>query len=305
MAKGTFRPVQTGFWTDNRVVEEFSPEDRYFYLYLTTNPHMTQIGIYHFTPKIAAFEMGYSKEAIIVLLDRFEKKYGLIKYSSETNEVAIKDYLIDGVISGGDVLEKLMLRELQKIECTDLINYIYNNIYNKQIKNLTVLKVIKYIKKTYINVNAESDADSGIDSDIDSDTDSGIDSKKSQGKASSDDFFEQCWKAYPRKKGKGSVSKSQKKKLFCDVGLDQMLRCIERYKQYVVGKDEQYIMYGSTFFNSGYVDYLDENYGEKNDLQKSNEPETHKEPKVGKWNAEWDDDDDDGLDEWMRKNGGK
>lgn len=252
MAKGAFRPVQTGFWTDNQVVEEFSPEDRYFYLYLTTNPHMTQIGIYHFAPKVAAFEMGYSKEAIIVLLDRFEKKYGLIKYSSETNEVAIKDYLIDGVISGGDVLEKLMLRELQKVECTDLIYYIYNNIHNKQIKNLTVLKIIKYIKNTYVNVNAESG--------IDSDTDSGIDSKKSQDKASFDDFFDQCWQSYPRKKGKGQVKDATKKRLAKEVGLEQMLRCIERYKAEMVGKDEQYVMYGSTFFNSGYVDYLDENY---------------------------------------------
>lgn len=38
-----------------------------------------------------------------------------------------------------------------------------------------------------------------------------------------------------------------------------MLRCIERYTEYTKGKDEQYTMYGSTFFNSGYVDYLDEN----------------------------------------------
>lgn len=299
MAKGTFRPVQTGFWTDNRVVEEFSPEDRYFYLYLTTNPHMTQIGIYHFAPKVAAFEMGYSKEAIIVLLDRFEKKYGLIKYSSETNEVAIKDYLLEGVISGGDVLEKLMLRELQKVECTDLINYIYNNIYNKQIKNLTVLKIIKYIKNTYVNVNAESD----IDSDIDSDTESGIDSKKSQDKASHADFFDQCWQAYPRKKGKGQVKAATKKRLAKEVGMEQMLRCIERYKAEMVGKDEQYVMYGSTFFNSGYVDYLDENYETKNDLQ-SQPKEEPEEQRVGIWKDEWDNEDD-GFDEWMRRNGGE
>lgn len=257
MAKGTFRPVQTGFWTDNQVVEEFSPEDRYFYLYLTTNPHMTQIGIYRFAPKVAAFEMGYSKETIIVLLDRFEKKYGLIKYSSKTNEVAIKNYLLEGVISGGDVLEKCMMRELQKVEDTDLITYMYNNIYNKQIKNLTVLKVIKHIKETYINENAESGYDSGIDSDIDS--------RKSQDKASYADFFDQCWQSYPRKKGKGQVKDATKKRLAKEIGLEQMLRCIERYKTEMVGKDEQFVMYGSTFFNSGYVDYLDVNYETERD----------------------------------------
>lgn len=88
----------------------------------------------------------------------------------------------------------------------------------------------------------------------------------SDGKSQADDkhfasdWFEACWKAYPRKKGKGQVKDATKKRLAKDVGLEQMLRCIERYKAEMVGKDEQYVMYGSTFFNSGYVDYLDENY---------------------------------------------
>lgn len=76
-----------------------------------------------------------------------------------------------------------------------------------------------------------------------------------------DKFFATAWKAYPRKKGKGQISNAKKKMLYESVGTEQMLRCIERYKEYIRGKDEQYIMYGSSFFNSGYVDYLDENYG--------------------------------------------
>lgn len=78
-------------------------------------------------------------------------------------------------------------------------------------------------------------------------------------KADIDSFFETVWKAYPKKKGKGQISNAKKKALYESVGLDQMLRCIERYTEYTKGKDEQYTMYGSTFFNSGYVDYLDEN----------------------------------------------
>ena len=78
-------------------------------------------------------------------------------------------------------------------------------------------------------------------------------------KSSIDDFFETLWKAYPKKKGKGQISKAKKIKLY-NTGLDKMMRCIDRYKEYIQGKDEQFVMYGSTFFNSGYVDYLDENY---------------------------------------------
>lgn len=67
--------------------------------------------------------------------------------------------------------------------------------------------------------------------------------------------FEKLWKMYPRKKGKGQISKTCKTKI-AKIGFDRMAKAIENFKRDMQGKDEQYIMYGSTFFNSGYVDYL-------------------------------------------------
>lgn len=72
-------------------------------------------------------------------------------------------------------------------------------------------------------------------------------------------FYEQLWNMYPVKKGKARISLSQKKKLH-SIGLEEMTRAINRYKKEIEGKDKQYIQHGSTFFNSGYVDYLDANY---------------------------------------------
>ena len=85
-----------------------------------------------------------------------------------------------------------------------------------------------------------------------------------------DTFFESIWKMYPKKKGKGQVSKSQKKKLF-DIGIDEMTRCLERVNKYYTDKktEEQFMQQGSTFFNSGYLDYLDCNYA---DTEKKAEP---------------------------------
>lgn len=103
---------------------------------------------------------------------------------------------------------------------------------------------------------------------------SSIRSKKSRAKKQSEDdckgqmeeqeetdeeFFERIWKLYPRKEGKGSVSKT-KKGVLHRIGYDEIARCVERYKQTRQGKDPKYTMHGSTFFNSGYVDYLDANY---------------------------------------------
>lgn len=89
-----------------------------------------------------------------------------------------------------------------------------------------------------------------------------------------DDFFESIWKLYPIKKGKGQVSTSRKKALQ-KIGYDQIGRCVDRFLKDMSdsGRDRKYWMHRSTFFNSGYVDYLDENWGqESEDLEKPREP---------------------------------
>lgn len=72
-----------------------------------------------------------------------------------------------------------------------------------------------------------------------------------------EELFASLWKLYPEKKGKAHVSKKSKLALM-DYGYDQIARCIERYRESKL--DWQQWQYGSTFFNSGYVDYLDENF---------------------------------------------
>ena len=146
------RIVSTSFWEDEKVVETFSPEDKYFYLYLLTNPHTTQLGVYRLVPKTAAFELGYSKEAVCVLIDRFEKKYGLIKFSRETSEVAIKNYLRHSIVKGGKPVMDCLLKEESSIEDKSLLVYIYNNINNKENINNTVKEYLEHIK-IYINDN--------------------------------------------------------------------------------------------------------------------------------------------------------
>ena len=80
-------------------------------------------------------------------------------------------------------------------------------------------------------------------------------------KAAINDFFESIWKLYPNKKGKGQVSDSKKKALY-DIGYDELSRAIERYKAGLAQDEWRKLQYGSTFFNSGYIDYLDANYTE-------------------------------------------
>lgn len=71
----------------------------------------------------------------------------------------------------------------------------------------------------------------------------------------------QIWERYPNKKGKATAIK-RIPKLIKEYGYDQLIRCIERYEQTKSFKDG-FRKQGDTFFNGGYVDYLDENYQEE------------------------------------------
>lgn len=80
-----------------------------------------------------------------------------------------------------------------------------------------------------------------------------------------DEYFKQLWKLYPKKKGLGSISYTQKQKLY-KIGFEEMSRAVKRYvdEQKELGTELKFYKMGSTFFNSGYVDYLDCNCDPKN-----------------------------------------
>ena len=77
---------------------------------------------------------------------------------------------------------------------------------------------------------------------------------------------EYIWELYPVKKGKTKALKSIDK-LLKTYTKDELIRCIERYKnskpEFKNG-DFTYMQHGSTFFNSGYEDYIGKNYQEPN-----------------------------------------
>lgn len=162
---GVKRIVDTSFWTDDKVIELFSPEDKLFMLYVITNPHTTQLGIYHINKKNMAFELGYSLDTVSVLLDRFENKYQIIRYSNETNEIAIKNYLKHSIVKGGKPVEDLLIKEINQIKDKSLLKYIFNNIKDYNNLNLTVNNIINLLNvNDNNNDNEESYNDSVNDS---------------------------------------------------------------------------------------------------------------------------------------------
>lgn len=134
------RIVDVDFWTDEKVIELFSPEDKLFFIYLLTNPHTTQLGIYPISKKVMAFEIGYSIDAINVLLDRFENKYGLIKYKN--GEMAIKNSLRHSIVKGGKPVEDLLVKEISAVKTKSLLKWVYESVKGSTDLNETVKKVL-------------------------------------------------------------------------------------------------------------------------------------------------------------------
>lgn len=113
-----FRTVQVTFWTDAKITDEFTPEDKYFYLYLFTNPHTNLCGCYEISIRQVAWETGYSQETISRLIDRFETVHHVIRYSSETREVLLVNWGKHNWTSS-DKYRKPLLKEIETVKCPE------------------------------------------------------------------------------------------------------------------------------------------------------------------------------------------
>lgn len=128
-----FRLIYTDFWRDPKVLEEMTPEDRLFYLYLLTNPCTTQVGIYQITKKQMAMELGYSLETINALMDRFINHHKLITYNASTREIAINNWGKYNLKNSGKPVLDCIKKELSNVKDLELVRLIMESVDNDKI----------------------------------------------------------------------------------------------------------------------------------------------------------------------------
>lgn len=255
------RVVDTEFWNDSKVSDLFSAEDKYFMLYLLTNPHTTQLGIYELSVSKAANELGYSKDVVKVLLERFQNKYELIKYNEITSEVAIKNFLRHSIVKGGKPVMDCLLKEEKKIKDKELLTYIFNNLNNyNDTLNTTVKEFITYISNIY-NINIYNDNDNER-----------IVHESSTNRQNSLDELEKNFKiiyeSYPKKVGKskgyeyylGWLKGRKISGRTIRLTNKQIWQAIANYKR-EIDKNEtelQFIKQFDTFMNKSILDYIED-----------------------------------------------
>jgi hypothetical protein len=116
-----YRKIHTSFWSDP-FTSELEADKKLFYLYLLTNEKTKQCGIYEISKKQICFDLGYSIDKVCKLLEYFIK-IGKIKYSEQTNEVAIKNWTKYNYSTSPKVITCIQ-SELKLVKNRVLIEYI-------------------------------------------------------------------------------------------------------------------------------------------------------------------------------------
>ncbi|MBO9129536.1 DnaD domain protein [Bacillus sp. 165] len=114
-----FRQVHTDYWEDSFVVD-LTPEERYFYIYLMTNRRTKQCGIYELHTRTIETDTGYNRETVEKLLERFIR-YGKIRYSKETKEIMIVNWMKYNKMNSPKV-KLCIAKELEKVKYKSFVS---------------------------------------------------------------------------------------------------------------------------------------------------------------------------------------
>lgn len=155
--------IEREFWNDDKIIDDYSPEDKLFMMYLLTCPRGNALGIFKLPIKLIAFEIGYSPEAVRTLVDRFMNKYNRINYDYKSQEVAIYRALKYTVSKGGKPIEDMMRQLLSEVTVTENIIKVHkvmsdwwlksNRPVDKMIKSLMEEEIEKRSAISNVNVN--------------------------------------------------------------------------------------------------------------------------------------------------------
>lgn len=174
-----YRNIHLSFWQDTKVTDDFTPEDRYFYLYLLTNPHTNLCGCYEISIKQMANEMGYDVKKVIKLIERFSSIHNLIRYSNTGRELLIFHWSKYNWTSS-EKFRKPLLQEIQNVKTDDFREYLLK-LFNGENSKYGIDTV--YRKEKYrINTDCMDTTDTVTDTDTITDTvsDSEADTDKSK-----------------------------------------------------------------------------------------------------------------------------
>lgn len=123
-----YRTVQMGFWTDTKIGETYSTDEKLLYLYFLTNPHTNLAGCYEISNRQIAFETGFTPEKVGKLLDSLQDK-GVVGYSQETAEILVVNWHKYNWTTSPKLIKPLTA-EIEAVKCEKFRNYLQETLEN-------------------------------------------------------------------------------------------------------------------------------------------------------------------------------
>lgn len=241
-----FRNVNMSFWTDTNVVDDYTPEDRYFMLYALTNNYTNIIGCYEISIKQMSNDLGYTKDVVEKLINRFKEIHKTIDYDFDTKEMLVKNWHKYNW-SASPKLDNPLYNAIESVKSDKFHDYLAS-IYNSRgtvndEKNDMVLIPYRYgIDTTITNTITIPISNSITNNDSIS---------KKEAEEILNNEFETIWSMYPNKQGKANALKSYIKARTKDKAeYDNVVDGLQRYLLYCQqNKDWYKPKNGSTWFN--------------------------------------------------------
>lgn len=118
-----YRNVQISFWTDSKIDNDFTPDDRYFLLYLFTNPHTNLCGCYEISTRQMGYETGLTNDKVKNLLERITNIHRVALYDRESREILILNWHKYNWNNSPKFLTALR-KEIEQVKCDDFRQYL-------------------------------------------------------------------------------------------------------------------------------------------------------------------------------------
>ena len=244
----------------------------------------------HMDEKVRLIQAEYGLKGFAVFVKLLQEIYGGCGYYCEWNKDRELLFASETGLNNGslqllkDIVNACIRRKLFSEHLYGKYGVLTSTGIQKQYLKATAKRDVVELKKEFLLIEIPSNrknvvinsisgginANSSVRNEQSREENSKEENINKMCKADAFALFENLWKMYPNKKGKGQVSDRDKLKLL-EIGLEEMTRAIDRYKSELEkDKDWRKPQNGSTFFHSGYVDYLDANYEEsKRPVKKS------------------------------------
>ena len=228
-----YRQIYLSFWTDSKIDEDFTPEDKYFYLYLLTNPHTNLCGCYEVGTKQMARETGYNEDTVKHLIKRLETVHNVIRYCRDTKEILLINWWKHNWTES-DRLLKGVEKSAAGVKCPAFKEYISALLNNEDPKDTLCIPYTDPMD-TSVSVTV-------------TDTVTDIESINNNNYYTED--FEKFWETYPKKVGKKEAYKAFRK---ARMPLQTLLDAVKAQMQTDLWKKEngRFIPNPATWLNQG------------------------------------------------------